>query len=197
MSSKSDRDNRSNQLNPNNSAYASSRAGGYDDEDYGSSSYRFTGTTYHAPETFPIWRRESFILDVLFEDETSAHFVVEAGEEYMSSRTDIDDMLAARLRSMMARVAQDAVAGMGRRVAFVQLRSSDQNADWLHEWDGLKFLKRDLAWASQRTRDLYEAEFAVTAAQLAKSMKALNAHVRATPPERTIIKIDFPLPATA
>lgn len=52
MSSKSDRDNRSNQLNPNNAAYASSRGGNRDDDDCDSTAVRHRLFSLPAPPTW-------------------------------------------------------------------------------------------------------------------------------------------------
>ena len=106
MSSKSDRDNRSNQLNPNNSAYSSSRGiGGYDDGDGeycvspsgGLGSAAVPAPTFHKQERIKKYRE--FTFDFMSMSGVKAHLkaTVEFSNK-LSSEPKCTDVIEKKLQ---------------------------------------------------------------------------------------------------
>jgi len=152
MSSKSDRDNRSNQLNPNNSAYSSSRGLGrdYDDdlewEDRVSPTRRpgsaaVPAPTFHKQERIKIHRE--FMFDLMSMSGVKAHLraTVEFSNKLSSEPkcTDvIEEKLQLRLREGFERITDSPIA-------LLQVRDAKgRELEWLGEEYRLRRISKNL-----------------------------------------------------
>lgn len=139
MSNKSDRDNRSNQLNPNNSAYSSSRGiGGYDDDD--GEHYVSPNRGFSVPvdfsSVFKVQKRikiqRTFTFDFMSMSGVKAHLraTVEFSNKFSSEPkyTDvIEKNLQLRLREVFERETNSPIA-------FLQVRDgAGRELEWLGE----------------------------------------------------------------
>lgn len=139
MSSKSDRDNRSNQLNPNNSAYSSSRGiGNYDDDEgeyYVSPSWvgtSFSGHSLVSPDDQRIKIYKQFTFDFMSMSGLTAHLkaTVEFSSKFSCEPkcTDvIEKKLQLRLREEFEQITNSPIA-------LLQVRDADgRELKWLGE----------------------------------------------------------------
>lgn len=165
MSSKSDRDNRSNQLNPNNFAYSSSRGLGRDCGDdleweYCESSTRgldssvVPAPTFHKQERIKIHRE--FMFDLMSMSGVKAHLraTVEFSNKLSSEPkcTDvIEEKLQLRLREGFERITNSPIA-------LLQVRDAKgRELEWLGEEYRLRRISKKLDLEEQqRIRELNE-----------------------------------------
>lgn len=154
MSSKSDNDNRSNQLNPNNDAYYSSRGTGrYDDED---------DDFYRAPDWNKVFKNEinmlreiemrtpineEFTFDFISMNGEKAHIKATAqlpyknfGNSLFTDCTDlIDKILYPRLRTSFEKEAESPIVfsqvrnGKGNELIWLQTEYRPRRIDKIHD----------------------------------------------------------------
>lgn len=199
MSSKSDRDNRSNQLNPNNCAYSSSRAWASEDDDCYEivHSASFSSGVSQTPTPISVCHRANVQLDIVYSDgETGNHILaVEVERTYLSIRDVVNalDAVRTKIGQSLKFIAND-VADLksGKKIAYADVRSCDDAAGWSVSWDGTQYLKKDVNWATEKTKLLNEREFAEDVAKLAATLKKTRARTLDSSVERTAITIRFP-----
>lgn len=163
MSSKSDRDNRSNQLNPNNSAYSSSRGiGGYDDDDgeyYVSPSWWFNspvdlGLAFQEQKRIKIHR--TFTFDFMSMSGVKAHLkaTVEFSNK-LSSEQKCTDVIEEKLQ---LRLCEEFEKITNSPIALLQVRDAGgRELEWLGEKYRPRRISKKLDLEEQqRIRELNE-----------------------------------------
>lgn len=163
MSSKSDRDNRSNQLNPNNSAYSSSRGiGGYDDGDgeryvspsWGLNSLVVPAPTFHEQKRIKIHRE--FMFDFMSMSGVKAHLkaTVEFSNK-LSSEPKCTDVIEKKLQLHLREVFERET---NSPIVFLQVRDgAGGELEWLGEEYRPRRISKKLApEEQQRIRELNE-----------------------------------------
>lgn len=139
MSSKSDTDNRSNQLNPNNSAYSSSRGkGNYEDDDaeyyvspsWGLNSLVVPAPTFHEQKRITIHR--TFTFDFMSMSGVKAHLkaTVEFSNK-LSSEMKCTDVIEKKLQLRLSEVFERLT---NSPIALLQVRDAGgRELEWLGE----------------------------------------------------------------
>lgn len=163
MSSKSDRDNRSNQLNPNNSAYSSSRGiGGYDDDDgeryvsprWGLNSLVVPAPTFHEQKRITIHRE--FMFDFMSMSGVKAHLkaTVEFSNK-LSSEQKCTEVIEKKLQIRLSEVFEQLT---NSPIALLQVRDAGgRELEWLGEEYRLRRISKNLDLEEQqRIRELNE-----------------------------------------
>ncbi|WP_421832488.1 hypothetical protein [Limnobacter sp.] len=185
MSSKSDRDNRSNQLNPNNSAYSSSRGLGRDYDDdleweqcespiRGLDSAAVPALTFHKQERIKIHRE--FTFDLMSMSGVKAHLkaTVEFTNKFSSEPkyTDvIEKKLQLRLREVFERETNSPIALILVRDA------KGREMEWLGEEYQPRQISRKLApEEQQRIRQLNELWSQSVKSKVQEFKKTLKDH---------------------